>query len=270
MLHRGHGAEPSFPNPITRVYSTLLLPLLPLHHSQVHQCGLAALHICDERGSKPGQPHSSASPWDSVAWPGQAGEAAFLDRMLVGGETVDLFSIHISDSDIRDQRAWLVFKIPSKLWAENSCLETLSSNWKKQYLQYKTLQTPMRWSEVRHCSASADLDFAAQRVAFQEGAVYHSLRSFELSRVFESKLFPCLIYTPKLQNYSRAQTCGLENVSSRERKFSTWGIVAAWFLPSLDGFVSGHDFSPSFLFSGPNVQVGVKPASKKKSKQRAK
>lgn len=65
--------------------------------------------------SKPGQPHSSASPWDSVAWPGQAGEAAFLDRMLVGGETVDLFSIHISDSDIRDQRAWLVFKIPSKL-----------------------------------------------------------------------------------------------------------------------------------------------------------
>lgn len=46
--------------------------------------------------------------------------------------------------------------------------------------------------------------------------------------------------------------------------------MAVWFFfSSLDGFVSGHDFSPSFLLSGPNVQVGVKPA-RKTSKQRAK
>lgn len=37
-----------------------------------------------------------------------------------------------------------------------------------------------------------------------------------------------------------------------------WLLV---FSPPLDGFVSGHDFSPSFLFSGPNIEVGVKPAS---------
>lgn len=168
--------------------------------------------------------------WDSVSWTEQAGESALqaawsLEERLCICPVRTTFLVTVIH-EIWEcgcfPRFLLTYELripvyrcyPATGKTPHICSVKYCKHW-WDGLRFSTVQPPLT-SILLPCAMCC---FSRKCCLSHPGFIW-------IKQGVREQVISLLIYTLKLQNYSVVQTCRLEKLSSRERKFSSWGIVA--------------------------------------------